>query len=77
MKKVDKALSNSHQFPDGTDIFFGQLFGWSSRPEVFGFNKDLVADLEVGWGQTFSVCGPLVALLSSSHLSTEVFVQRL
>jgi hypothetical protein len=25
-----------------TEIFFGELLGWSSHPEELGFNKDLV-----------------------------------
>ena len=59
----------------GPKVLFRELFGWSSRPEVFGFDVGLIAHLEVQSQRVFGIGRTLIALLGVSHFFAEVLVQ--
>ena len=59
----------------GPKVLFRELFGWSSRLEVFGFDVGLIANLEVRSRRVFGVSRTLIALLGVSHFFVKVLVQ--
>jgi hypothetical protein len=58
-----------------TEIFFGELLGWSSHPEELGFNKDLVANCELWSRELTQVSGPLIMALCLHDFGLEHYVE--
>ena len=59
----------------GPKVLFRELFGWSSRLEVFGFDVGLIANLEVRSRRAFGVSRTLIVLLGVSHFFAKILVQ--
>ena len=57
-----------------SEVLLREFLGWSGRPEILGFDVDVVAYFEVRGRDASSIGWPLITFLGVSHFFTEILV---